>query len=327
MNHQPSSQTRRRKRRELSSFLLDNEKITPCRVSPTELRASARADVKVDAVSQIAGGRSPVFNQATISFRCPTSKCHIRGTFSRRRSRAYILLETVVAAGVLVVGLSVIGAQILGASNGVRKMERLTQAMMLAEMKLAELDLGLVKLDSFDENEESDFGPRYPDWGWVLITEKTGIDDMYSLTLEVLFAKHEGDYKEDAYNYDIAELVFSLHAMRAGPRPLDLGADFGLDEERFDEVSAQLDDLGIDGLDAASLDPSILAKLDIEDFLEVLPILADAMGIDVSDMLAGLPPEFRSLFEDLTGDTNDPGADGSENGNGNEAQPGGQPGS
>ncbi len=232
---------------------------------------------------------------------------------------AYVLLETVVATGLLVVGLGVIGAQIQGAVDGVRNMERRLQAMMLAEMKLAELDLGLVQLESFDEVEESDFGPRYPDWGWRLITEKTGLEQVYSLTLEVLYTQREDEYKEDSYDYDIAELVFTLHAMSSGPRPLDLGIDFGLDEERFDEVSSQLDDLGIDGLDAASLDPSILAKLDIEDFLEVLPILADVMGIDVSDMLGGLPPELRSLFDGLTDDQN------GTPGQGDDGQPGERP--
>jgi len=222
---------------------------------------------------------------------------------------------------VLVVGLGVIGAQIQGASDGVHKMQRRMQAMMLGEMKLSELDLGLVELKSFDQVEESDFGPRYPNWGWRLITEKTGLEQMFSITMEVLYTQREADYKENSFDYDIAEQVYSLHAMRSGPRPLDLGVDFGLDKERFDEVSAQLDGLGIDGLDAASLDPSILAKLEIKDFLEVLPILADVMGIDVSDLLAGLPPEFSSLLEGLANDTNSSDSPG----DGENTQPGEQP--
>ncbi len=323
MNHKPSSQSDHRNWRVSSSDLSDNTRTTPHCFPLNEPRASAHADVRGNGAARSVACRRATVHHASSLSSGSSYRCRKYGTLRQRRKRssAYILLETVIAVGVLVVGLGVVGAQIQGASNGVRKMERLTQAMMLAEMKLAELDLGLVELKSFDEIEESDFGPRYPDWGWVLITEETGIDQMYSLTLEVLYAKHEDDYKEDSFEHDIADVVYTLHAMRSGPRPLDLGTDFGLDEERFDEVSAQLDDLGIDGLDAASLDPSILAKLDIEDFLEVLPILADAMGIDVSDMLAGLPPEFRSLFEGLTDDNNAPSGEG----NGNEAQPGERP--
>ncbi len=79
--------------------------------------------------------------------------------------RGYVLLETVVATGLLIVGLAVIGVQIQDAGSSIHKMERQTRAMLLAERHFAYMDLGLVELDSVDEIQEGDFGPREPDWG------------------------------------------------------------------------------------------------------------------------------------------------------------------
>ena len=59
-----------------------------------------------------------------------------------RQSRrlAYLLLETVVATGMLIVGLAVLGAQVQDSHTAVRKMERRIRAISLAEQHLAELE-------------------------------------------------------------------------------------------------------------------------------------------------------------------------------------------
>ena len=69
---------------------------------------------------------------------------------ARRRRRGYMLLETVVAAGMLVVGLAVIGSQFHDSQMAIRKMERRVRAFTLAEQQLAFLDLGLIELESID---------------------------------------------------------------------------------------------------------------------------------------------------------------------------------
>jgi len=147
------------------------------------------------------------------------------------RRRGYVLLETVVATGLLIVGLAVIGAQVQDSQTCVRKMQRRVRAMMFAERHLAMLDLGLVELDSVDELEEGDFGPRHPDYGWWLTTEDTAIENMYLLRLDILHHLREDEYREDDFDFDNADTLYTVYAMRAAPQPVDFGEDFGLTED------------------------------------------------------------------------------------------------
>jgi len=205
--------------------------------------------------------------------------------------RGYVLLETVIATGLLIVGLAVLGAQIQDSESAIRQMRLRLRAMTLAEQQLAELDLGLVELDSVDEVQEGDFGPRYPDFGWRLITEPTAIEGMFRFTVEVLYLVRMDAYKEDDFDYEAADTVFTTYAFRSAPQALDLGVDFGLDDEEFESISEKLANTGVPGLDAQSFDPTILAKLDFEQLVEVLPVVLDALGMKLGDLEALIPPE------------------------------------
>ena len=207
-----------------------------------------------------------------------------------QRRLSYVLLETVIATGLLIVGLAVIGAQVQDSVTTIKKMELRTRALMLSQQHLAELDLGLIELDSVDEMEEGDFGPRYPDWGWRIITEETAIDGMYLLQLEVLHELREGDYREDDFEYDDAEIIHTAYAYRATPQAIDFAADFGLQEDEVAELSEKLASLSIPGLDAFEFDPALLAKLDFEEVLETLPLVLSAFGISLDQLTAALPP-------------------------------------
>lgn len=226
--------------------------------------------------------------------------------------RGYILLETVVATGLLIVGLAVIGVQIQDAGSSIQKMERQTRAMLLAERYFAYMDLGLVELDSVDEIQEGDFGPREPDWGWRLITELTAVDGMYRLTLEILHYIRKDDYREDDFPYDDAEKVFVTYAFRAGAQALDLGTDFGLTENELLEVAKKAAECGLQGFDPLTFDPAMMAKLETEELIKCLPVVLDFLGQDVGALEALLPAaaveELKSagVFGD-EGDTNDPG--------------------
>ena len=220
-----------------------------------------------------------------------TNKCPRGGSFRRQ---GWVLLETVLASGLLIVGLAVIGAQIQDSSSSVRRMQLELQAMALAEMKLAELDLGLVELDSFDEVQEEEFGPRYPEFAWRLTTEETGLEGMFLLTLDVFFQPREpgegDDYREGEFDFESTDPVFTIYAFRATPQPVDLGEAFGMDEEELEDLSVKLAGLGIPGLEADAFDLKILGKLDIEDLLAVLPLLPEAFNIDIEALTGALPP-------------------------------------
>jgi len=215
----------------------------------------------------------------------------------RGRRGGWVLLETVIATGMLIVGLAVIGAQVQSADTSIRKMRRRIQAMSLAQTQLAWLDMGLVELDSFGEVEEGDFGPRYPDFGWRLTTEPSGAEAFSVLKLEVLYRFREGPYAPDGFEYDIAETVHTLYTVRAAPQPFNLADDFGLDDKEMEELGTKLEALGIQGLSADALDPTILAKLNFEEFIKALPLIAEAFGIDLETITANLPPELMNLLE------------------------------
>jgi len=215
-----------------------------------------------------------------------------------RRRRAYILLETVVAAGMLVVGLAVIGAQFHDSQMAIRRMERRVRAMTLAEQQLAYLDLGLIELESIDEVEEGDFGPRFPDWGWRMRTEPTAVDAMFRLTVEIQHYFREDEYRKDTFPHDDAETVYSVYLFRARPQSIDLAADFGLTEDEYDKVAERLATAGVPGLDAAAFDPKVLAKLDSEELLKALPVVLDALGIDIGALKSLIPPEVLQELKD-----------------------------
>lgn len=221
--------------------------------------------------------------------------CHFPETLRFRRG--YVLLETVVATGLLIVGLGVIGAQLQDSNAAVRKMRIKTQAVLLADSQLAMLDLGLVELDSVDEVQEGDFGPRYPDWGWRLITEPTSINGMFRISVEVLYLIREDDYREDTFDHDRAESMYRAIAFRQPPRPLDLVADFGLSDEEMGDFLDKVGGAGIPGFENGVFDPTFLANADIEELLKLLPALQE-LGISVGDLKSMIPPDLlRQLQE------------------------------
>ena len=235
----------------------------------------------------------------------------------RQRRRAYLLLETTIATGLLIAGLAVIGAQVQQAGTSIREMELQVRGLMLAEMKLAELNLGLVELDSVDPVQEEDFGPRFPNYGWRLITEETSIDDLFEMQFDVLYLLREGAYEPDDFEHDRAKVVQTVYALRALPQRLDLGEAFGLPEEEVDELREKLDTLAIPGISVDDFDPTVLPLLPFDEFVEVLPLIADAFGIDLTQILGRLPPNILELLES-SGVLGEEGAEG-EAGDGGEA--------
>ncbi len=198
----------------------------------------------------------------------------------------------------LIVGLAVIGAQVQDADHTVHTMERRIRAIHLAEQLLAELEMGLIELESVDEIEEEDFGPRHPDFGWLLTTERTSVEDVYLLKLEILHHLREDEYREDEFEHDIAESILTVYAMRSAPKPVNFAEDFGLNEEEVTELSEQLDTLGIEGLTIDTFDPQVLQNVDFEELVAALPVVMDALGMNAAQLTAMIPPNLISQLRD-----------------------------
>jgi hypothetical protein len=209
-----------------------------------------------------------------------------------------VLLETVIATGLLVVGLAVLGAQVQDAQSSVRKMERKIRAIMLAEQQLAELEMGLVELDSVDEIEEGDFGPRFPDYGWRLVTDETAIERMYLLRLDVLHLLREDEYREDDFDFDEAETIYTVYSMQAAPQPVHFGEDFGLNDEELLDLSEKLGALGIPGLDPEQFNLAFFRDVDFEELIQSAPLILSALGADLSDLMSMLPPDVLRQLEE-----------------------------
>jgi type II secretory pathway pseudopilin PulG len=231
--------------------------------------------------------------------------------------RGYVLLETVVATGLLIVGLAVIGAQVQSADTSVRNMDRELRAMMLAEQQLAELDLGLIELESLDEVEEGDFGSRQPDWGWLMTTEPTVVESMFRVRIDIYYLQTDDDYQEDSFDYDEAERMFTAYAFRGAPRAIDFASDYGLSEEEFEELATKFADLGIP-IDPGNFKPGTdFLDRSFEELVTILPLLMDAMGLDVDQLAAALPKDVLDQLREagVFGDEDD-GSGGNDSGDG-----------
>ncbi|RME38042.1 MAG: hypothetical protein D6788_08220, partial [Planctomycetota bacterium] len=218
--------------------------------------------------------------------------------------------------------LAVLGAQVQQAQSDVLSMQRRMRAMMLAEQLLAELDMGLVDLESVDEVEEQDFGPRYPDFGWRLITEPSAIDNMFVQELQILYLPREGAYRENEFDHDNAEIVYTVHTLRSPPKPIDFATDFGLQEEDLTDLNDQLDELGIPDLDLTSFDPRFFQQVDFEELIKAAPVLLDALGLDIRQLTTLLPPDLlKQLQESGLLDTPGGGDQTDDSGDASGAQP------
>ncbi|MFH1834055.1 MAG: hypothetical protein ABH877_03435, partial [bacterium] len=143
---------------------------------------------------------------------------------------------------------------------------------------------------------EEDFGPRYPNHAWRLTTEETALERMFLLKLDILFKLREEEYQEDDFDFDNAEVLFTVYKMQAVPEPVNFAEDFGMTEDELLELGEKFGEIGIDGLDPEAFDLSFFQGVDFEELIESLPLIMDALGMDLSDFTSRLPP---GLLEQL----------------------------
>lgn len=229
--------------------------------------------------------------------------------------RAYVLLETVLATGLLALGLAIIGGQLQESVAASRTMELRMRALALVEMQLAHLDTGLIEFESIDDIHEGEFGGRFPEFAWRMTMDESAIEDIFQITLDILYEPFR--VIEDEFDFDDSEILYQFYVFRAAPRRLDLAVDFGVPEDQLEEIADLLASLGIPGLeDPTNIDGRSSAKADFEDIIKALPTLLAAMGMDVSDIVGQLPPEVLAALQEAG--VLDGGDGGGASGNGGE---------
>jgi len=222
-------------------------------------------------------------------------------------------MEVLVALGVLILGLSVLGSQIQTGQRASQLMERDYTALLLAESKIAELDTGLVVPDDI---VEGDWGELFPRFGWRMTMEPSGVTLLTAIKLEILYDGRRWDVDEEM-DYDNAEVLQTVHLMRATPARIDLTRDFGMKAEEAEKLAEQLSGVGESGLDPYDLDPALFRDLSLEELVEVLPTLLQAFGMNMEDLLPMLPDDLRQLMEEAqaadAGEEEDDGTGAAEN--------------
>jgi len=246
-------------------------------------------------------------------------------TARKRCAPGAVLLEVVVACGLLVFGLAAVGFQITTALDAARSAELGTRALMLADIKLAEVRAAVLRPKRSDDELKGDFGILYPGYTWRITVEPTEIDEFFMITLEIGFNPKlvEDQIDDPDFEIDIedegTQIVRTAYCLMPKPADVDLERDFGLDLEEFaGSLGEGGSEGGQDGSGAAG--PGAVAagtagpgRADghqailnlVTQFLSEHPeIINDAGGIDL-DAVAKLPPEELAavidLFRDLVG--------------------------
>lgn len=238
--------------------------------------------------------------------RCDGGAVRLYAGRSSRRMAA-LLLEVIVSLAIMVAALGLIGAQLHSGLKMTAQAETATRAAELSDRLLAllELDPQLAQRIFQERKIDGDFGTEFPGYHWRANVDKTDVDGLGLVTLEILF---QGD-PDRPTDIDGARIVRHLHLLKADPGRIDLGRDFGVPEEALAVMGPQMS--LIPGLDPTQFDPQALAALPPEQLFAVLaqllPILQQAgiippgMGLDsgaLPDDLAGL---IRAMIEAQTG--------------------------
>lgn len=247
-----------------------------------------------------------------------------------------MLLEVVIAVGLLVLGFAVIGAQVQGSLERTRETDQMARVVFLAESKLAEIDTGLI-IPKLSEDIEEDFTRLFPHYAWrariePLVDETKPVDPAAMSDLGLLFIKLDILYDpkrniDEEFDYDNATLLKTFYTIRAAPRPLDLTADFGMEEDVADKLNEDLAGITGGDIDVRQFSPDIFRNLDVEQLVEIMPTLMQALGAQPSDILSLLPEEMRPQVEALLQDqlpSQDESGEGDQSGDGSQDNPDGQ---
>lgn len=208
-------------------------------------------------------------------------------------ARGAVLLEVIVALGLLVFGLAAVGLQINAGLDAARSADIGSRAVMLVDTKLAELDSGVVRPEGLDDELKGDFGVIYPGYSWRMQFRKTDIEEFYMVTLEIGYnasaveeqiASPQRELEIDEKGTKIINTVYRLYAK---PAVVNLQRDFGFDQTQLDELAQMVP---IPGFDPSNIDPTAVSQLDPEMLQQLLPIIQEILnqGGNLADLQAAV---------------------------------------
>lgn len=281
-----------------------------------------------------------------------TTQPYARARTRRHRTRAAILLEILLALGLLVFGLGVVGLRVNAAMQIAERDQQWTTAMLLTETVMSKVQGGDIDFNETDDRLKGHFKIYYPGYSWRIKVRPCEIEDIFLLTLEIGFnpAHREAQIQspERDIDFEDAGTTTIRTAYRLVPRPADINLtrDMGIDPEML-----QLDEAltggsgdgegaggGGGGGDAMSaliamirdfitkhpelltpdggIDLNAIRNLDAAELAQVMPIIKAFMGD---------PSGFESMLGELREQFASEHAQGEDRPNDADMQPGGEP--
>ena len=208
-----------------------------------------------------------------LSFASPLSNpqsCHLW------HQRGALLLEVILSLTILFMGMTVIGIQMRASVATGYENERLTQAVMLAEAKLAQLDVGAINLQrdmSSDGVIEGDFGMSFPGYFFRFTIEPhDDLEDIFEVTTDILYGPPAYDLEPG--DIEDGEVVLTMYSFRPTPPTLNLQRDFGVTDDQMEELASALPP----DLDPAEFSPRAFADMDLATMLELMPMFLEMFG-------------------------------------------------
>lgn len=193
-----------------------------------------------------------------------------------RHRRGALLLEVILSLTILFMGMAVVGIQMRTSIIAGYENERLTQALMLAEAKLGQLDVGAINLQrdmSSDGVIEGDFGMSFPGFFYRFTIEPhDDLEDIFEVTTDILYGPPE--YDREPGNIEDSKVVLTLYSFRPTPPTLNLQRDFGVTDDQMEELAAALPP----DLDPAEFSPRAFADMDLATMLELMPLFLEVFG-------------------------------------------------
>lgn len=120
----------------------------------------------------------------------------------RNNHKGFTLLEVMIALTIVAIGLTAVLTLGIRSIETSERVERTSQAVLLAQQKMAEIESGVIPKP--DDGEEQPFEPPQQQFSWTASYTPTPITGLRQMTLEVLWqdGSSKGSVTLDSYVKD-----------------------------------------------------------------------------------------------------------------------------
>lgn len=175
------------------------------------------------------------------------SPCHGRpgpSCLARPRARGAILLEAILALLLVVLTVGAVAGLFSASLTRMHRAERRSEALLLAENKLAELQSGIT---DFTETTNGDFNGKPPKYSWAIELEPTQIPELQRMRMTITYDDPADGFTVTTYRYYSPSLNMSVEKMKEiAPDLIKRNAMLGASSSNpgFDTLLSQASEYG-----------------------------------------------------------------------------------